>query len=290
MGKLRIIRKLLQRTKSSVNDAARKRLLVSRSNLMKLEKEEGIWFSLERQLRYSGLLRRFPFLSAESFALLTILGAAACFLVGALGGGLTCGLMSASLLLVVEWGLITLGKASEMHAVNENLMKFMDFLGNYSMTAGDVITIFDQISKFMDEPLKSALERCCMEARMTGDVGMALLLLADSIEHPQFKELVRNIEISNRYSADFSVMVQFSRRSVREFLSGSRERKSLLREAGINMALLLGMSIFALLTVNGLLEASVWDILLFSMPGRIALGIVAGIIFLFFMQVYHLES
>ncbi len=290
MGRIRLLQKLLQRTKSSVDEAARKRLLLSRSKLTRLEKEEGFWFFLERQLCYGGLLRRFPFLGAESFVLLTILAGAGCFLAGTAMGGLMTGLLGVVLLLLAEWGVITLGKALEMRAVNENLMKLLDFLGNYSVTAGDVVAVFSQISKFMDEPLRSALERCCVEAQTTGDVGMALLSMAERIEHPQFKELVRNIEVSSRYSADFSVLVQFSRRSMRDYLKSVRERKSLLREAGINMTLLLGMSVFALITVNGLLETSVWSILFTSIPGRVALGIVGGIAFLFLMQAYRLGS
>lgn len=290
MGRLRMLQRLLQRTKSSVNEAARKRLLLSRSKLTKLEREEGFWFFLERQLCYGGLLRRFPFLGAENFVLMTTLAGTGCFLAGMAAGGVLTGLLGVAALLLTECAVITLGKAMEMRAVNENLMKLLDFLGNYSVTAGDVIAVFSQVSKFMDEPIRSALERCCVEAQTTGDVGMALLSLADRIEHPQFKELVRNVEVSSRYSADFSVLVQFSRRSVREYLKSRRERKSLLREAGINMILLLGMSVFALLTVNGLLETSIWEILFYSIPGRVALGIVGGVAFLFFMQAYRLEG
>ena len=86
------------------------------------------------------------------------------------------------------------------------------------------------------------------------------------------------------------MLVTFSRRSVREYLKSCRERKSLLREAAINMLLLLGMSVFALLTVNGLLEVSVWNMLFGTIPGRIALGVVVGILALFGLQVYHLEG
>ena len=191
---------------------------------------------------------------------------------------------------MAEGAVIILGKAAEMRAVGENLMKLLDFLGNYSVTSGDVISVFGQVGKYVEEPLQSALEQCCVEAQTTGDVGLALLSMADKIEHPQFKELVRNIEVSSRYSADFSVLVAFSRRSVREYLKNCRERKNLLREAAINMVLLLGMSVFAMVTVNGLLEVSVWTIATGTIPGRIAIGIVIGIALLFGLQVYHLES
>lgn len=290
IGRLKGLQKLYQRTKSGMEDATRKRLLQSRQNLSLLQKEEGFWLALERQLCYSGMRRRFPFLSAELFVLLTVMTGMACFLVGMLLGGFLGGLLGLGLVLAAEVFVIMLGKASETHAVNENLMKMLDFLGNYSVTAGDVTAVFGQISKYLEEPLQSALDQCCVEAQTTGDVGLALLSLADKIEHPQFKELVRNIEVSSRHSADFSVLVSYGRRSVREYLKSCRERKSLLREAGINMALLLGMSLFSLLTVNGLLEVSVWTILFHTIPGWIALGIVAGIALLFVMQVYRLEA
>lgn len=290
MGRIKALQKLLLVTRSSMEEAARKRLLQSRSNLSKLQKEEGLWFYLERQLCYSGFKRSFPFLGAEAFVVLTVLAAAGVFLVASMLGGLLWGVISIAILGVLLWLMLTLGKAVQMHAVNENLMKFLDFLGNYSVTSGDVISVFGQISKYMDEPIRSALDQCCMEAQTTGDVGSALLAMADQVEHPQFKELVRNIEVSSRYSADFGMMVQFCRRSVREFLKSGKERKNLLREAGINMLLLIGMSVFALITVNGLLEVPVWTILFHTWPGKIALGIVGGIMLLFGMQVYHLEG
>ncbi|MBR6477338.1 MAG: hypothetical protein IKS85_02710 [Lachnospiraceae bacterium] len=288
--RLRALEALLKKTKSNMDEAVRKRLLNNRRNLTTLQKEEGFWFSLERQLGYAGLRRRFPFLSAEHFVLLTVLAMSACFLLGGMMGGILWGLAGASCVILGESILIMVGKAGEMHAVNENLMKLLDFLGNYSMTSGDVVSVFSQVGKYLEEPLKSVLEQCCVEAQTTGDVGLALLSMAEKVEHPQFKELVRNIEVSCRYSADFSVLVTFSRRSVREYLKSCRERKSLLREAGINMALLIGMSVFAMATVNGLLEGSVWTLLFFSIPGRIAIGIVLGIVILFGMQVYRLES
>lgn len=289
-GKGRALQAFFRKTKNSMDEAARKRLILSRKNLSKLQKEEGFWLWLERQLCYSGLKRRFPFLGAEVFGTLSILGMVICFLLGALAGGILLGLAGAGTFCLAEAIAILLGKAREMRSVTENLMKLLDFLGNYSVTSGDVISVFGQISKYLEEPLQSALEQCCVEAQTTGDVGLALLSMSDKVEHPKFKELVRNIEVSSRYSADFSVLVAFSRRSMREYLKSCRERKSLLREAGINMVLLLGMSVFALITVNGLLEVSVWTMLVTTIPGRIALGLVAGIILLFAMQVYRLEG
>lgn len=84
---------------------------------------------------------------------------------------------------------------------------------------------------------------------------MALLAMAERIEHPKFKELARNMEVSVRYCADFSVLVNSSRRSLREYLRVAQERRGMLREGAINLALLAGMSVVVLLIVGSFTES-----------------------------------
>ncbi len=177
-----------------------------------------------------------------------------------------------------------------MRSVNNNLLKFLDFLGNYSITAGELTGIFPQISKYVDEPLRTVLDQCSYEAQTTGDVSLALMSMAEKIEHPKFKELVRNMEISVRYCADFTMLVNSSRRNIREYLRMCGERRSLMREAFINMALLLAMSAVTLTVVDGLIETSVWRLLWVTWPGRTALGLTAFILLLFAGKVYRLNQ
>lgn len=146
--------------------------------------------------------------------------------------------------------------------------------------------ILGQVSRYVEEPLKGALEECAYEAQTTGDSSLALLSMAERIEHPKIKELARNLEISIRYMADLTTLVDSSRRSAREYLRMEEERKGMLREAGINMALLLGMSVFALLTVDRLIDVSVWKIVSGTLPGHLAVGVYGLILFLFLRKLY----
>ena len=191
---------------------------------------------------------------------------------------------------MTEYLLLCVSKAREARRVNENLIRLLNFLGNYSITAGEVTGIFNQISKYVDEPVKSALNECCYEARTTGDAGMALLVMAEKIEHPKFKELALNLEISIRYCADFTALVEGSRRSVRQYLRLGEERKEILKEAAANMLLLLGMSLFAFMTEDRLIEESVWTILFHTIPGYVALGGTAVILLLFIRQILRLNQ
>lgn len=284
---LEIARQLMKQTKESMDEAARQRMLESRRSLLSMQNGNSLWTYVERELQYSGLKRRFPHLTAENWIAGNMVLVAAVFsLMQFLAPQWWLGFCGVGAVLLAQWLLITVLKARAMRSVDRNLLKFLDFLGNYSVTAGEVTGIFNQLSRYVDEPLKSALDECYFEAQTTGDAGLALLSMAEKIEHPKFKELVRNMEVSSRYCADFTALVNSSRRSVRDHLRMGGERKSMLREAAINMLLLLGMSGFILLTVDGLIETSVWQILFHTLPGRIALIALAIIFGLFGRQLY----
>ncbi len=290
IGRLRLLENLLRQTKSGMEESARQRLLLNRSRLQQLQKDYSFWFYLDRELDYSGWKRFFGWLTVECWLLFQVIASAAIFLIMAvLTSGFTGAILGVLCLWGGEWLLIEAGKAKMLKAVNGNLLKFLDFLGNYSLTAPEVTSVLGQVSRYMEEPLQSVLDECCYEAQTTGDVGMALLSMAEKVEHPKFKEIVRNIEVSTRYCADFTVLVKASRRSVREYLRMGEERKCMLREAVINMLLLCGMSLVVLLVVDKLIEASVWELLWGTIPGKLALSVVGGIFLLFVRQIYKIN-
>ena len=280
-GWLQMAENLMRRSKAEMDEAARKRLLENRRQLLTLQRKYSFWYRMEQQLNYSGLKRRIPFLTVEIWLVINILCMAAIAVVMLAVSGWCEMFVGILLFLIWEYLFLFICKVRAFRSVNANLIKFLDFLGTYSITAGELTGIFAQISKYMEEPLKTVLEECSYEASTTGDSSLALLSMAEKIEHPKFKELARNMEISVRYCADFSLLVQSSRRSMRDYLRLSGERRGLLRESVINMLLLLGMSVFALLVVDGLLETSIWVILFQTIPGRIAVGVVGFIVALF---------
>lgn len=288
---LHLLRRYLHKSRASLEEAARKRGIESRRNLLRVEKEYSLWLALEQRLGYAGFGSRLPNISPELWlAGNVVLAAGGAFALLTLSGSLVTAFGGVSLLLTAEYFLIYSLRTKNLKSVNDNLLKLLDFLGSYSITAGEITGIFNQISKYMDEPLKSALEEYCCEAQTTGDVNLALLSLADKVEHPKFKELMQNLEVSIRYCADFTALVNGSRKSMREYLRSQEERKSLLREGGLNMLLLLGLSTFVLFMVDKLIAASVWQILFHTVPGRLCIGVLFVIFVLFVSKIGGLRG
>lgn len=286
----RYFRELFLRTRADLDASWRQRILDGRKRLLELNQEHTPLVSAERMIQYSGLSIYLPGLTAEwwiagNTVILTLIFLAVIMIFGFLPAiALTALLAGAEVL------LIRLMRLRNLRKVGANLLKFLDFLGNYSVTAAEVTGVFNQVSRYMDEPLRSALDACYYEAQTTGDAGLALLSMAEKIEHPKFKELARNMEISIRYCADFSAMVSSSRRSIREYLRVSQERRGMLREAAVNMILLLGMSAVVLSVVGFLTEFSLWELMTGTLPGRVGIVILLAVFAAFAGQLHKAQS
>lgn len=286
-----IIHNVLSKTYDTMDAAARRRVHERRRQLILMQNQKGYLYKTEQKLIYSGLIRRFPNLTPElwiAFHLVVLSGIY--FGIIFLSGTMIIAMGGVALVLLIWYFLLSFLIGRNYIAVNNNLLKFLDFLGNYSITAGEVTGIFNQISKYVEEPLKSVLEECYYEAQTSGDVSLALLVMAEKIEHPKFKELIRNIEISTRYSADFTLLVSNSRRAVREHLKSRQERKALINEALIQMMILAGMSVFILIAVEQLIEVPIWSVLLHTIIGRMCLCAILVIFILLYIQVRNINK
>jgi len=284
------ISRILKKTQTDMDLAARQRGLENRKQLLELQENHSLWFRLERMLYYSGIRQRFPSISAEIWVAGELAAMGALFLAATILGGIRTALLTVAAVMAAEAVILRYLRARNLRMVNDNLMKLLDFLGNYSITASEVTSTLDQVSRYMEEPIKTVLEECYMEAQVTGDTGIALLSMADKVEHPKFQELARNMEISLRYCADFTALVSSSRRSLREHLRIAQERKSMLREAVVNMALLLIMSLAVLLTVGHLINLTFRELVWGTIPGRIGLGALGVIFLLFWAQLQRVHS
>jgi hypothetical protein len=74
--------------------------------------------------------------------------------------------------------------------------------------------------------LAEALEECYIEAQTTGNVSAALMGLADQFEHEKFKEIIINLEVCSRYTANLKVIVDSLRRNLMDAKRASQERRA----------------------------------------------------------------
>lgn len=285
------IRTVLHRAYDSIDTAARRRVLSNRRSMRLLERRRDRLYGLEKMLLYSGLLRRFPFLSPELYLVGDVVVSASLYFTLLLWKvSYLESLLAVAIVHILIYFCVSLMMQKNYNATEESLLKFLDFLGNYSLTGGEVTGVLKQVSLYMNEPIKGVLEECYYEARLSGDTTVALLSAAEKLQHPKFKELLRNIEITGRYVADYSALVSLSRRQVREYVRLRTQRKALAREAWTNMLLLGAMTVVILKSVEVLVGVPLQELLLESLVGKACLLGILIILGMFYLEVRQIDS
>ena len=84
-----------------------------------------------------------------------------------------------------------------------------------------------QTAQYAPSILAEALEECYIEAQTTGNVSAALMGLVDQFEHEKFKEIVINLEVCSRYTANLKVIVDSLRRNLMDAKRASQERRAI---------------------------------------------------------------
>lgn len=164
------------------------------------------------------------------------------------------------------------------------LIQMVDLLSNFSVTSGEITDIFHQISRYLSDPLRSVLEECYYDAGTGGNTPLALYAMADKIEHPMFKDLIRNIEICINYTADFGVIVSNSRKVFLDAQRARKQRQAMAHENLIDMAVV-SAGMFASLVITDTLGTGIWDILLQTTPGHVCIAVTVFIYTVFGVSV-----
>ena len=236
------------------------------------QEKTNLLYKLDLLVLQSNIKKFIPFASTEILLVLTIVLAATAYGVMAhLTGTWIFGMLGFVGVGFLCYMVLYFMALSNYRKTEESLMTFINLLENYSSMEDELIAIFSRIQTFLTEPIKSAVEQCCIEAEMTGDKGRAIRNLEKRIEHEKFKELVRNLEICSRYEANYGEVIKDSRSLLREYLAAAKERKAILNNARVEIAMIIGCSGIVFWMMNDFTQAGIMSVLLGSMVGNIIL-------------------
>ena len=226
-------------------------------------------YKLDLLLLQSNIKKIFPFLNSEIYLIFIFCASSLGFIVmeaisNSYISGTVCSLLTILFLYIIPYIL-----AGINYKKTENeIMSFINLLENYSKTTDDLISIFGKLYHYLEEPLKTAVEECYLEARSTGDLSFALYNLSNRIEHRKFKEIIRNLEICERHEANYAEIVKDSRGLLRDFIASQKERKALISNGRIEILIILGCCMVMVWILDSFMERSIMDMLLHTGIGN----------------------
>ncbi len=280
-----ILGRKLKEVHVMLDEASVKRTRAWKHNIG-IERPMSFWEKVlekpHQRFTYSGIANKFPGVTVEIWLLMVMLSAAVVYM---LSFAILKNLLHALLVMSAYVAVLALLESflviRNYKAVDDELLKFLNLLSNFSIANGEITSVFLQISKFLQEPLRTELEECYYEAHTSGDSKAALEVLEAKIEHPLFKEIVRNLIICIDYSANYKEVVSNSRKIVLDEQRARRERKAVANEAILNVLIISIMLFISLNIVDRLVKVSIWVTLLQTTFGQISLAAV-GLIYLIF--------
>lgn len=264
---------------------------MSESERKRLEKEKKLrllqgnsgkksWVCrIDLLLLQSGVKAAFTLINTELFLLL--------MLCAALSAEAVCVWRRASVLWMIFTPVLVVGGSLALllflsgrnyQRAEEQLLPFMNLIGNYSYTEDDLISIFGRIQPYLEEPYRSAVGECHLYARSTGDAVTALRELGMKIPHEQFQRLIRNLEICCQHEANYGEIIDDSREMLQDYLRNKKERDAVKKNARIEILLLLGGCLLVLRMIDGMTERGILEILQSTLPGKLLLVYCGGVL------------
>lgn len=280
----RLIQRAAGAAKEKLDQDAADRILAERLGI----EEKGFFkrlFEKPRQLfGYSGLGRLIPWLTFEIFIITAVISTCVVYIIAWLLLHDVFYTLSATAL----WAVVLLAVQawlahSNYKVTDKHLISFLNQLANFSTVgAVEVTEVFAQVARYTPYPIRDVLEECYAEAYTSGDSAEALAACSAKLEHPKFKEIIKNLESCMRYTADYKVVVDGMRRNILDERRSSQERKSMAASAITHMVIVTVMGSLSMFIASAGLGMPITDVMFNSMPGRASL-VIAAVSYLVFI-------
>lgn len=253
------IRTLYQKTKERETDRKEKERKLSYED--GVQSKMPILNKIDLLIVYSNIRRKLQFLNAELFLLCSIF---TCFLCSLYTWIITnsefISLSVGILVLCSIYLILYILSGINYKRTEDSLLPFANLLDNYSRTNDDIVYILRQVGPHMKEPLRTAIEECYDDCVRIG-ISKALNKLQLKIEHEKFKDIIRNIEISSRYEANYREVISGNRELLREYLSAREKRKAILDNGRREILILILVFLFMVYSLHNLLTIDLFRLL-----------------------------
>lgn len=235
-------------------------------------------FQLDILLEQSGIKKYIKFINAEIFLILIVFVALISFVISYifLSSSIIC-IAIAVIMAAATYFCVVILADNNYRKIEKQIMTFINILENYTKTTDDIIDVFGKVYPFLEEPLSSAVQECYTEAYSTGNYRVAFQHLQVKISHERLKEILRNLEICSRHEANYDVIVEESRNSMRDYLKSKKEQRVMAQNFASELLLYTVVGGVALSFVDKLISASLMDLIFNTFIGNILVLVLAGV-------------
>lgn len=248
------------------------------------QEKNSVFYTLDLTLNQSGIKKFIPFLSTEYLILFSALAATASFFLAGIITEWSYGILAAVTVFFLPYLLVRIFAEINHKRIEEQIIHFLNMVDNYNQSEDNLITIFGKVYKYLEEPLRSAIEDCYVEASYTGDMSAAFRKLETRIVHERFSEILQNLELCSLHEANYHVIITESREIMIKHKKSRDTIKNIVNKAKMSMLAMIIMMVLLVLLVSNIIEVN----LITAMTGSV-IG-MAILIYLGFVMIFGIFS
>ncbi len=253
-------------------------------NLEGNQEKNSVFYTLDLTLNQSGIKKYIPFLSTEYLILFSALAATASFFLAGIITEWSYGILAAVTVFFIPYLLVRVLAEINHKRIEEQIIHFLNMVDNYNQSEDNLITIFGKVYKYLEEPLRSAIEDCYVEASYTGDMSAAFRKLETRIVHERFSEILQNLELCSLHEANYHVIITESREIMIKHKKSRDAIKNIVNKAKMGMLAMTVMLIMLVFMVSNIIGVN----LITAMTGSV-IGMDI-LIYLGFVIIYGIFS
>lgn len=209
---------------------------------------KNILTHIDESIRYSGIHLILPFMTTELYVVIMILLMAffSC-MIFIFSGNWLLGILGVPLVaLVMELFMSNLRK-KRYTQTEEELLPLINAIESYAFATDDLISILGKSIEGLRGPLRVEIGRAINEAKNSGKSSEALRNLEDKVEHPFFKMIIRNLEISSRHGANYTDIITEARNMLAINLENSKKLENIYYEGRLKLGIITAGGILCIL-------------------------------------------
>ena len=276
LNETHLIKKQVVSIFKNISNSNKKRLTNQEKQNALYGVRQGSWINkYDELLKYSGFIYKHPWTKSTEYFVIALFSL--CFFVLVIGSlifNIGTGIILSVLTYILIIGYLGMLRRRNYKKVGQTILSFANLISSYSSSSDDIISILNRTTISLEDPLRSAVESCCMEAKK-GNVIRAMKNLEDSIEYAPFKTLIRNLSIAANNEANYTKVVDDARKMIRDRLSFEDSLMNVYSKSRTETLLLtiIGLASCFLLTdmIVGMPFLALIQLMLHSFGGRIIL-------------------
>lgn len=269
-----------------------KQRMVEEKNRRKLEgnvKKRNLFNHIDDMLVMSGMSRVLPFMNTDLYIIMVVSCAIACFIVVSIIFKFWAFSLLASVFVIfIGYFILYYLSGVAYEKIDDSLIGFINNIESFSATSSDIVTIIEGVIPFTEQPLSRLLSDFVATAKSSGDTQEAFNSLERRIENEKIRTLIKNLDMASRHNANYSEIITEARTIFDGYFKAKTSRKIIVSNGRVGIAMILGLGVIMLLTVNKFINGLLFFYLQNSFIGNliilVGIVIVAWALWLFLIM------